>query len=58
MPPREVAQEDLEPGKRYYIITNIGFMRRRPDNIRQANYIDAVLGPIVCNKWVGTFMET
>ena len=58
MPPREVAQEDLEPGKRYYIITNLGFMRRRPDNIRQTNYTDPVLGPIVCNKWVGTFMET
>ena len=33
MPPREVAQEDLVPGKRYYIITNRQYVPQSPDNL-------------------------
>ena len=59
MPPRQVAQEDLEPGKRYYIIdidvskSALATRRVSLDN----DYLDPVLGPIRCRKWVGTFRE-
>jgi hypothetical protein len=33
MAPREVAQEDLVPGKRYYIITNRQYVPQSPDNL-------------------------
>ena len=46
MPPRKVAQEDLEPGKRYYI-----------DSLVMKTHLDDVLGSIRCSKWVGTFMK-
>jgi len=58
MPPRQVDQKDLEPGKRYYIISDRRMRFYAPFRFDTGgrNYDDPVLGPVACEKWVGTFM--